>query len=95
MKGILHHMFRTLHEPRFVVTDTAVSGRTGYLRWPFTFHPRRTAPQWTLQGVSEVHVDAQGRVTEHIDHWDAGSQIYARLPVLGPVIRWVARRAGG
>jgi steroid Delta-isomerase len=42
--------------------------------------------------VSEVRVDAAGRVTEHVDHFDAGSQLYARLPVVGPLVRLVRRR---
>ena len=36
--------------------------------------------------------DGDGRVLSHLDHWDAGGQFYARLPVLGTLIRLVKRR---
>jgi hypothetical protein len=42
--------------------------------------------------MSEVAFGADGRALSHIDHWDAGGQFYARLPVLGTLIRLVKRR---
>lgn len=47
---------------------------------------------WPVDGVSEVHLTPDGKVAAHLDHWDAGSQFYARLPVLGFLIRLVRRR---
>ena len=84
--------FTTTDEPRFRVTDRATSGRTAYLRWTFTFRPKGRAAVWTIEGMSEVAFDAEGQALSHIDHWDAGGQFYARLPVLGTLIRLVKRR---
>jgi hypothetical protein len=74
------------------VTDRATSGRTAYLRWTFAFRPKGRAAVWTIEGMSEVAFDADGRALSHVDHWDAGGQFYARLPVLGTLIRLVKRR---
>jgi hypothetical protein len=84
--------FDATDEPRFRVTDRATSGRTAYLRWTFTFRPKGRAAVWTIEGMSEVAFGADGRALSHIDHWDAGGQFYARLPVLGTLIRLVKRR---
>jgi len=93
VRRVFEDMFETCIEPRFVVLDRAVSHKAGYLRWRFQFTPKRSpGRQWTIEGMSEVHFDGTGRVSAHIDHWDAGAQFYARLPVLGAGIEWVRRR---
>ncbi|MFQ3623490.1 MAG: nuclear transport factor 2 family protein, partial [Acetobacteraceae bacterium] len=62
----------------------------GYLRWVFTIGG--AGPVRRIEGVSEIRFAASGLVSAHLDHWDSGSQVYARLPVLGAVIRAVSRR---
>ena len=89
LRAILQGMFRDVAEPRFEVTDRAVSGRTCYLRWTFTYGSARTR---RIDGVSEVHFDESGKVIAHLDHWDAAGQIYEHVPVLGGLIRLVKRR---
>lgn len=84
--------FDATDDPRFVVTDQAFSGRTAYLRWTFTFRPKGRREPWTIAGMSEVLFGPDGRAVRHTDHWDASEQFYARLPVLGALIRMVRRR---
>jgi steroid delta-isomerase len=94
MQRALATMFADATEVGFEVLDQVLNGEVGYLRWRFRFKPKRlrlSAP-WSIDGMSEVRFAPDGRVAEHLDHWDAASQFYARLPVLGAVIRWVARR---
>ena len=82
-------MFQRVSDPRFRVTSRAHDGALCFLRWDFTF--RRGQRDWRIAGVSEVRFDPSGRVVSHIDHWDAASQLYERLPVIG----WVLRRLRG
>lgn len=79
---------------RFEFLDEAWSGRTCYYRWRFFFRPKRFSGgrDWIIEGMSEVRFDEAGLVVEHLDHWDAASQFYARLPVLGRLIDLVRRR---
>ncbi len=90
LKAVFRHMFETLSEPRFRIIDRACGGRAGYIRWHFSFTLRGEA--MTVDGMSEVLFDPDGRVTAHIDHWDASTTVYGRLPLIGAVIRWVRRR---
>lgn len=90
LEALLLHMFRTLGQPRFVVDDSAMGRDAGYLRWRF-FATLRGRPI-TLEGMSEVRFDADGKVILHRDHWDAGAQVYGRVPVLGAAVRLVRRR---
>lgn len=91
-RAVLAKMFDDVAEPRFEITDRAYSGPVCYLRWTFTFrNPAAENGRQRIEGMSEVHLSADGKVTAHIDHWDA-AEIYARVPVLGALLRMVKRR---
>lgn len=91
-RAILADMLERVEAPGFEVVDWACSGRTAYLRWVFTFQPRKGCGPWRIDGMSEVHFDRLGRVAAHLDHWDSGAQFYGRLPILGRLIGLVRRR---
>jgi steroid delta-isomerase len=93
LRGVLTHMFARVANPRFTVTDRAFGIEAGYLRWCFVWGASGEAGR--IEGMSEIHLDPAGLVTAHLDHWDSGSQLYATLPVLGPVIRLISRRVAG
>lgn len=89
---IFEDMFRYLESPKFSITLAAsITGpeRCGLMRWELQSMPKRGAREiMRIVGMSEVYLSADGRVREHIDHWDAGRQFYERIPVLG----WILRR---
>ena len=89
-EGVFRKMFEDVSQIRFRVGDSAVSGQTAYLRWRFDFHAR--GRDWTLEGMSEITFNDQGLVERHVDHWDAASQFYETLPLLGSLMRLVKRR---
>ena len=43
-------------------------------------------------GFPRLRLFSDGQVSAHLDHWDSGMQVYARLPLLGAAIRVIARR---
>ena len=103
-RAIFTHMFATCEAPRFHVLDIAHGTQTGshraYLRWRMS-GKLRSWPHTSLdfEGMSEVHVGDDGLIAAHIDHWDSASQLLARLPVIGALLRPVLRlfrvRTGG
>ena len=86
------HTYRRLRSVQITVHDRAVSGATLYLRWTFAFQMRAGGRRWSLEGMSEVRFGADGKALSHIDHWDAASQVYEHLPVLGTLIRLIKSR---
>jgi len=90
--AIFKDMFTRVHEPRFKVHHWALDGAIAYLRWSFSFRRKPSARAWTIDGVSEIAFDEAGLIAYHIDHWDAASQLYGRLPLIGIAIRALARR---
>jgi steroid delta-isomerase len=93
--GIFAHMFDTLQEPRFVVTERLVQGRQAFLAWEIHFRFRRRRPdsEQCIRGATLLSFDAQGLVCQHRDYWDAAEELYEKLPLLGILMRWL-RKAG-
>ena len=94
IRGVFEHMFNTLEEPRFVVLERVQQGSRIFLTWDFKFRMRRfnTAPQ-IIHGGSLLTLDAQGRIDQHRDYWDAAEELYEKLPVVGGLMRWLKSRA--
>jgi ketosteroid isomerase-like protein len=98
VRGVFERMFARCVAVRFEVHEALRDGDFALLHWTMRFRPAPSRPggapgaEWTLHGMSRVRFAADGRVAEHVDHWDTGGQLYAKLPVLGPVIRWLQRR---
>lgn len=95
VRGIFEHMYASLHEPRFVVTQRIVDGAQVFLVWEFHFRFHRFDPQQPrlIRGGSHLQLDARGRIADHRDYWDAAEELYEKLPVVGGLMRWLKRRA--
>jgi len=93
--GIFKHMFATVDNPKFTVISAAQDLKNPHiamLYWQFDFVlPSNKSPQH-IDGMSRITFNHSGLVTEHIDYWDAGEQVYAKVPLLGWGIRQVAKR---
>lgn len=96
IRAIFKHMFATLDAPRFVVHEAIVQGDQCFLVWDFVFRMRRfRSGELTVRGGSHLRLAADGRVAMHRDYWDAAEELYAKLPVIGALMRWLKRQAAG
>jgi steroid delta-isomerase len=96
VERIFAHMFEQLADCRFAILETLVDGQGAMLTWDMTFRMRRWRPRTvqTIHGASHLRFDAAGRVAYHRDYWDAADELYAKLPLIGPVMRALKRRLG-
>lgn len=101
VKGFYRKMFETLDRPRFEIRSHAINGRLVFLRWEFSCRPktgfklmrRKVEPKpATVSGVAELRFDDAGRLTDHVNFWDAGQQVYERLPKIGPTLTKLRER---
>ena len=92
VQRLLEHTRRQVSALQFSVHDTAWSGSTAYVRWTMTGRVR-VIGDWQVEGISEIRFAEDGRVAAHIDHWDAASQFYAHLPLIGWLLRRIAGKA--
>ena len=76
---------------KFKVTHRAWSNERLFLRWFFEGDVRGLK-KWKVEGMSEISFDAGGLICHHEDHWDASTQFYEKLPVVGAVLRFIRCR---
>lgn len=92
---IFKHMFATVVEPRFVVTNQVLQGSQCFLTWDFLFQLQRqrgSEPQ-VIRGASHLVFDTAGCITLHRDYWDAAEELYEKLPIVGSLMRWMKAKA--
>ena len=97
IRRIFEHMFEALDSPRFRVHECVSEGAQAFLVWDFEFALRRGSPRGPqrIRGCTHLRFDSRGRIVLHRDYWDAAQELYAKLPLVGALMRWLARRAGG
>jgi len=82
MRAIFERMFKEVEAPAFSVNHIICEKNICYLRWRFTGTLKLFGKHaLAIEGVSEIVLDEDGRVIEHIDHWDAMNQFLLRMPV--------------
>ena len=96
LKRIFAHMFETMHEPRFHIREAVEEGGSAFFVWDFTFRVKTWKPEatQTIHGSTHVRFAPDGRVAYHRDYWDAAGELYAKLPVVGALMRWLAKKVG-
>lgn len=94
IRRVFDGMYEAMHEPRFRIVETLLEGDRAVLVWDFSFRIKRFKPDagQTIHGLSLVRFGPDGRVTLHRDYWDAAGELYAKLPLVGPLMRYLARR---
>jgi hypothetical protein len=75
--------------PHFEVIDRARGDSAAYLLWRYTH-----GTGFAIEGMSEIRFAPDGRIAEHIDHWDSGAQFDVHIPLVGRLVRLVRRRFG-
>ena len=94
IKGIFEHMFASLRQPRFVITERLVQSRQCFLTWEFHFAFAKYQPDQPqcIYGASHLKFAEDGLVTLHRDYWDAAEELYEKLPLIGSLLRWIKPR---
>jgi steroid delta-isomerase len=94
LRRVLEHMFATLEAPAFRIVEAVEAESGAMLVWDFEFGIRAPGggKRRRIHGVSHLRLGRDGRVTYHRDYWDAAGELYAQLPLLGPFMRFLARR---
>lgn len=94
IERIFRQMFARLEAPGFRVTECFEGGERAALRWQFRFRFRGERREHFIDGMSRLAFAADGRVCSHEDFWDAAGGLYAHLPIVGRLMRWLASRIG-
>jgi hypothetical protein len=95
IQAVFLHMYASLENPHFVITDQVVDGHQAFLTWQFKFKFKRfdTITEQVVLGTTHLVLDDQMRITLHRDYWDAAEELYEKLPWVGGLMRWLKKRA--
>lgn len=92
IQRIFRHMFKQVDAPRFRIVERVVDPQGAVvLVWEFWCRSRLIGGEQCLRGVSHLRFAADGRVSFHRDYWDASEELYAKVPVLGGLMRLLQR----
>jgi len=96
IRRIYEHMYEALIDPGFLVVNRIVEDAQAMFEWDFRFRIRRWRPHqvWKIHGTTHLRFGPDGRIVHHRDYWDTGEELYAKLPVIGGVVRFLRRRMG-
>ncbi len=96
IRAIFGRMFEQLGDCSFRVTETVADAGGAVIVWDMTFRFRRFRPGTvqTIHGATRLRFDSRGRVLYHRDYWDAADELYAKLPLVGSLMRLLKRRIG-
>ena len=92
IEHIFKDMFESLESPRFEVLDAFSNGDQAFLTWIMRFEKKGLPKNMSIQGGTHLYFNSAGDVIVHRGYWDSGQELFAKLPVLGRVIRWVAKK---
>jgi steroid Delta-isomerase len=90
IRHIYAHMFATLGRPRFVVNEVVGTPPQVFMTWDFVVP--RPRGELTIRGATHFRFAVDGRICMHRDYWDTAGELYAKLPLLGLLVRALRRR---
>jgi len=90
IRQVFAHMFATTQEPRFRILARVAGEGEAFVTWTFAFRAVRRSLE--IRGATHLRFDARGKVIDHRDYWDAAEELYAKLPLLGALMRLLGRR---
>lgn len=90
IRKVYAHMFESLNEPKFEVTEAVEQGDRLCVVWIFRFFWRDKPV--AFEGTTWFVLDAEGLITSHRDYWDVAHCVYERIPLIGTVLRMLRKR---
>ena len=73
-------MFENVKEPRFFVLDFSINKQRVFLKWKMTFFAFKSLQ--TIEGMSELLLNDNGKVVSHIDYWDTLNSLFIKIPFI-------------
>lgn len=97
-RSVFGDMLDKLGELNFEVIEQAWARQNSeqnvaLIRWQLNARLSKLGNQpWSVPGCSELHFTANGKLSAHLDYWDAAGQLYEKLPLLGRCLRALRHR---
>jgi len=80
-KKVFYHMFKKVKNPNFLVIDYLVGKEIVFLKWEMSFEAFNSLQK--IEGVSELLINKEGKISSHVDYWDSLNGLFIKLPFIG------------
>lgn len=90
MMRVFQNMFKVFGTATFTILNRSCDGHICMLSWRFAATLR--GRPWVFDGMSTVRFGSDGKVIEHLDHWDAAGAFYEKLPIIGWLLAAIRQR---
>lgn len=88
LKALFTEMLK-LKDLSFEVKERIQQDDRAFINWDFRF--KILGKDQCIHGGSLLHFAADGKVTRHVDYWDAAEGVYEKLPGFGALVRLVKK----
>jgi hypothetical protein len=90
MIKILKRMFASVSQIQFIVLRYAINNNVVYFNWKLV--GLLSKKKLNIEGVTCLKYGVGYEILEHLEYWDAASQLYERFPIIGPVLKYFRRQ---
>lgn len=89
-------LYKNIESIHFSFSEPMIVDSRGYVSWEMTFSHRRLAggTPITVEGVTYLEFDEQGRIHYHRDYFDLGEMLYEQVPLLGRLVKSIKKGIG-
>lgn len=97
VKSYYEGLYKNVEAIRFEYGEGVESAHTVSLPWRMFLKTQaiNSGNEITVDGVSIITFNADGKATGHRDYFDMGEFVYERVPVLRSIIGYIKRRLAG
>jgi hypothetical protein len=89
-------LYKNINSIHFSFGEPMVVDNRRYVSWEMTFRHRRLAggKPITVDGVTYLEFNEQGRIYHHRDYFDLGAMLYEHVPLLGRIVSAIKKGLG-
>lgn len=86
-------LYKNIDSIEFIFRAPMVVDKRGYVSWEMIFSTSSLARgnPITIEGVTHLEFDEEGRVYHHQDYFDLGAMLYEHIPLLGRLVKLIKR----
>lgn len=90
--NIFQKMYFNLDKPIFKIEEIISNKNISYIKWQFEYSFKNEKKENSFTGLSRVVFNLEGKVVLHEDFWDAGENVYEKIPILKIIIKFVKNK---
>ncbi|RXJ86087.1 nuclear transport factor 2 family protein [Arcobacter sp. CECT 8985] len=89
---VFQDMYKTLYSAKFNIKSFSTNDSQSFIEWEFVYKMKNNSKQSSFTGVSIVKFNNDAKIVSHIDYWDAASNIYEKIPLLGSILKIIRKK---